>query len=125
MCALVTVSSACTAQSPDWVRFTLEPSQKDPAKIRASFRDQSDDRDHNNWSSGFMPSDLVGLDVSSFHGSGTRPLHFAIVREAGRLDCAGSGGNNYASGNCSFLPNAGFLQLLSSRRDRRRALPNP
>lgn len=115
MCALVTVSSACTAQSPDWVRFTLEPSHKDPARIKASFREQRDDRDHNNWSTGFMPSDLIGLDVSSFRDAGTRPLHFAIVREAGRLDCVGNGGNNYGSGNCSFSPNAGFLQLLSSR----------
>ena len=115
MCALVTVSSACTAQSPDWVRFTLEPSYKDPARIKASFNDQRDDRDHNNWSTGFMPSDLIGLDVSSFRDAGTRSLHFAIVREAGRLDCAGTGGNSLARGNCSFSPNAGFLQLLSSR----------
>ena len=115
MCALVTVSSACTAQSPDWIRFTLEPSHRDPNRIRASFREQRDDRDHNNWSTGFMPSDLIGLEVSSFHDAGTRPLHFAIVREPGRLDCAGNGGNNYAAGNCSFTPNQGFLQLLSSR----------
>lgn len=114
MCALVTVSSACTAQSPDWIRFTLEPGYKDSAKIRASFREQRNDEDKSNWSTGFMPSDLIGLDVSSFRNPGTRPLRFAIVREAGRLDCSGTGGNNLAAGNCSFTPNAGFLQLLSS-----------
>lgn len=115
MCALLTVSSACVAQSPDWVRFTLEPSTKDAARIKASFREQRDDRDHNNWSTGFMPSDLIGLEVSSFRNSGTRPLHFAIVREAGRLDCAGNGGNNYASGNCRFTADPAFEQLLASR----------
>jgi hypothetical protein len=114
MCALVTVSSACVAQSPDWIRFTLEPSYKNPAKINASFREQQNDRDHNNWSTGFMPSDLIGLEVSSFHNPGTRPLHFAIVREAGRLDCAGNGGNNHASGNCRFTGDPAFIQLLAS-----------
>ncbi len=115
MCALVTVSSACSAQSPDWIRFTLEPGYKDPVKIRASFHEQRNDADKSNWSTGFMPSDLIGLDVSSFRNPGTRPLRFAIVREAGRLDCSGAGGNNLAAGNCSFTPNTGFLQLLSSR----------
>lgn len=115
MCALVTVSSACVAQSPDWIRFTLEPSHKDANRIRASIHQQRDDQDHDNWSTGFMPSDLIGLDVSSFRNAGTRPLHFAIARDAGRLDCSGNGGNNYATGNCSFTPDLGFLQLLSSR----------
>src|SRR3954468_2148548 len=115
MCALVTVSSACVAQSPSWIHFTLEPQRSNPAKIKASFHEERDDRDHNNWSTGFMPSDLIGLEVSSFHSPGTRPLHFAIVREAGRLDCAGNGGNNYATGNCRFTADAAFMQLLSSR----------
>ena len=115
MCALVTISSACVAQSPDWIRFTLEPGTKDPTQIKASFREQRDDRDHNNWSTGFMPSDLIGLEVSSFRNPGTRPLHFAIAREAGRLDCSGNGGNNYASGNCRFTADPAFTQLLASR----------
>lgn len=115
MCALVTVSSACVAQSSDWIRFTLEPQRSNPAKIRASFHEQRNDADKNNWSTGFMPSDLIGLEVSSFRNPGTRPLHFAIVREAGRIDCAGNGGNNYASGNCRFTADAAFLQLLARR----------
>jgi hypothetical protein len=115
LCALVTVSSACVAQPADLIRFTLEPSSKDPAKIKANFHEQRDDRDHNNWSTGFMPSDLIGMEVSSFHNAGTRPLHFAIVREAGRLDCAGNGGNNFAAGNCRFTADPGFMQLLANR----------
>src|SRR6185369_17816319 len=46
---------------------------------------------------------------------GSRPLRFAIVREAGRLDCAGQGGDNYAHGNCSFATDPRFAQLLRSR----------
>ena len=115
MCALVTVSSACVAQSPEWISFKLEPQRSDPSRIKASFHEERGDRDHNNWSTGFMPSDLIGLEVSSFHNPGTRPLHFAIVREAGRLDCAGNGGNNYATGNCRFSADPAFTQLLASR----------
>ena len=115
LCASLSVSSACFAQSSDLVSFTLQPEGSNSAKIHASFRDESRGRDRNNWSTGFMPSDLIGMEVSSFHAAGTRPLHFAIVREAGRLDCAGSGGNGYASGNCRFTADPGFTQLLLRR----------
>ena len=115
VCAFITVSSACIAQPAEWIHFTLEPERGNPGKIHASFRDQTRDRDQNSWSTGFMPSDLIGLEVSGFHGSGTRPLHFAIVREAGRLDCNGNGGNGYAAGICRFTADPAFSQLLASR----------
>jgi hypothetical protein len=112
--ATVTVSSACVAAPSDWVRFTLEPERGD-GKIHASFRDESRGPGDNNWSTGFLPSELVGLDVASFHASGARTLRFAIAREAGRLDCSGSGGNSSAAGNCNFTADPAFTQLLVSR----------
>jgi hypothetical protein len=119
ICAVIltvlTVTSACMAQPGDWIRFRLEPQRGNPAKIQASFRQERNGDEHDNWSTGFMPSDLIGLEVSSFHGSGSRPLHFSVIREAGRLDCSGNGGNDYASGNCSFADNPAFTQLLVSR----------
>jgi len=115
LCAFITVSSACMAQGSDFVRFNLEPQRKNTGKIQASFRQDRGDRNRNNWSTGFMPSELIGLEVSSFRAAGTRPLHFTINREAGRLDCNGNGGNSYASGNCRFVANAQFSQLLASR----------
>src|SRR3954470_4834672 len=69
--AFVTVSSACMAQSSDWVGFTLEPERNNSAKIHARFRDQTRDADKTNWSTGFMPSELIGLEVSSFRGPGS------------------------------------------------------
>lgn len=113
--AFVTVSSACMAKPADWVHFTLEQQRGNPAKIQASFRQDKNGRQHNDWSTGFMPSELIGLEVSSFHAAGTRPLHFAIVREAGRLDCSGNGGSDLATGNCRFTDNPAFTQLLVSR----------
>lgn len=113
--SVAAVSSACLAQSPDLIRFTLEPQHGNPSKIHASFHHQGRNAKDNSWSTGFVPSELVGLEVSSFHGSGTRPIHFSIVRDAGQLDCAGNGGGYFAAGSCRFGENPVFGQLLVNR----------
>jgi hypothetical protein len=117
MCALITVSSACFAAVPsDWISFTLEPERNRSGEIRATFRDDDARNGHDHsWSTGFPPSELPGLDVPGFRGAGSRPLRFALVRDAGRLDCAGTGGESYAHGNCRFTLDSGFAQLLASR----------
>ena len=104
--ATVSVSSACVAAPSDLVRFTLEPERGGDGRIHATFRDEGRAAHENNWSTGFPPAELIGLDPGSFRASGSRPLRFALVREAGRLDCSGSGGNSHASGNCGFTPDA-------------------
>ena len=114
LCASVAVSSACLAQSTDEVRFTLAPEMGSGGRIHASFSEDRE-RDHDNWSTGFLPSELVGLEVSSFRSAGSRPLGFAVVREAGRLDCRGAGGGQHASGSCRFTADASFMHLLASR----------
>lgn len=114
--ATITVSSTCLAAAPDGlIHFTLEPEGGNSASFHASFREQTSERSQNNWSSGFAPSDLVGLEVSSFRAAGSRPMRFSVIREAGRLDCAGNGGNSYAVGTCGFTPDPRFEQLLVSR----------
>lgn len=115
LCAFVTFSSACAAPSEDGLRFTLEPQRGDATKLHASFREQREGRNDSNWSTGFTPSELIGLEVSSFRAAGTRPLHFALVREAGRMDCAGNGGSSFAAGNCRFTADPRFTQMLASR----------
>ena len=115
MFATISVSSACVAGSPDWVAFDLRPESGNSARIHASFRDQQRDRDRSSWSTGFGPSELVGLDLAAFRGPGARPLRFAIVRDAGRLDCSGSGGGSHGYGNCRFAADPGFTRLLISR----------
>ena len=113
--ASLSVSSACVAATGDWVHFTLEPERSGGGKIHATFRDEDRGRGDNNWSTEFGSSELAGFDVGGFRGAGVRPLRFALVREAGRLDCSGNGGNNYAAGNCSFTADPGFTQLLVNR----------
>ncbi len=110
--ASITVSSACVAAPSDWIEFSLK-TERGSDKVQASFRNDNRGHHENNWSTGFGPSELVGLDVAGFRAAGTRPLHFAIVREAGRLDCAGNGGNARATGNCGFTADPAFAQLLS------------
>jgi len=113
--ASLSVSSACVAATGDWAHFTLEPERSGGGKIHATFRDEDRGRGDNNWSTGFSAAELGGLDVAGFRSAGVRPLRFALVREAGRLDCSGNGGNSYAAGNCSFAADPGFSQLLANR----------
>jgi hypothetical protein len=110
----LTVASACTAQSGDWIRFTLQPERSEKGELHATFERKKHGAD-NSWSTGFKPSELIGLDISGFRSPGTRPLRFAIVRDAGRVDCAGTGGGNIAAGSCRLTPDAGFMQMLASR----------
>src|SRR5947209_9697572 len=95
--ATITVSSACVAAPSDWVHFTFDAGRGGDGRIHASFRDRDGS---NSWSGSFQPAELAGLDVGGLRSPGVRPLRFALVREAGRLDCAGNGGNNTAEGNC-------------------------
>jgi hypothetical protein len=112
LAASIAVSSACIAQSSDPIHFTLQLERNGQGKIHARFSHHGPGNNDNDWSSGFMPSELIGMEVSSFHAAGTRPLHFSIVREAGRLDCAGNGGGDFAAGTCRFAADPAFDQLL-------------
>ena len=113
--AAIAVSSACTAQPAQAVRFNLEPGHGGDL-VHATFRGgENQGRNENNWSTDFTAADLVGLDAAGFHSAGTRPVRFALVREAGRLDCAGQGGASRADGNCRFTADPAFAGLLRAR----------
>ena len=113
--AFISVSSACTASAPAWIHFTLEPERGNGERIHASFQNDKRGKVENNWSTSFRPSDFTGLDLAGFRGAGSRPLRFAVIREAGRLDCSGHGGDSYAAGYCSFAADPSFAALLQSR----------
>jgi len=112
--AFISISSACTAAPAGLFNFTLEPDHGSE-RIKASFRNENRPYHDNNWSTGFRPSELVGLDLAGFRGAGSHPLRFSVIREAGRLDCSGNGGQSYAAGNCSFSRDPAFAELLRSR----------
>ena len=107
----ITVSSACVANSPGVLQFSIEPRNSGQVHIRFE-RDRN--RPHENmWESSFSPAELAGLDAAALNSPGTRPIRFAIARDAGRLDCAGTGGNEMAHGSCSLTADAGFNSFLA------------
>jgi len=112
--SFVTTASACAADAPGTVHFTLR-SDKSEERIQADFRNDEGSRHDNNWSSGFRPRDLVGLDLAGFRAGGTRPLRFSLIREAGRIDCSGRGGGSYAEGRCGLTLDPSFVRLLDNR----------
>lgn len=109
----ITVSSACVAQSSQPLQFTIEPRPTDGVHVR--FERERNGRRDSNWETSFQPAELSGLDMAVLQSPGTRPLGFAIVREAGRVDCAGTGGNRMAHGSCTMTPNAEFNRFLAAR----------
>lgn len=109
----ITVSSSCLAGSPDNIRFTLKPSNRG-ADLHLSLRSGDDDH-RSSMGSSFAASDLRGLDVDALGSAGNAPVRFALLREAGRMDCAGNSANTVANGTCSFTADPAFAQYLASR----------
>jgi hypothetical protein len=107
----ITVSSACVASASSPLQFTIQTRSSTDVHVR--FERQRNGRSESNWETSFRPAELVGLDVAALNSPGTRPLRFAIIREAGRVDCAGSGGNEMARGLCSMTASSDFLRFLS------------
>lgn len=110
----ITVSSACVAQPGAPLQFTIEPSH-DAGTVQLRFKRDRNGHSENTWNSSFRAVDLTGLDLAALNNPGTRPIRFAVVREAGRIDCAGTGGNAMARGTCTMTPNAEFNRFLADR----------
>ncbi len=83
----VTVTASCLASPAEGIAFSLEPART-AGEVRLSLRSGTN-RDRSNMSTDFRTSELAGLDTSRLYTGG--PLSFALVREAGRVDCAGTG----------------------------------
>lgn len=108
----ITVSSACVARSTGPLQFTIEPRNSGEVHIR--FSRERNGHSESNWESSFPAAELAGLNLAALDSYGTQPLQFALVRDAGRVDCAGTGGNQMARGSCTLTPNADFNRFLAS-----------
>jgi hypothetical protein len=107
----IAVTSACVANSPDNIRFTLQSSTRSAGEVQLTLR-SGNDRHNNVMTDRMAISRLSGLSPNWRAGG---PVRFAIVREAGRIDCAGSSSAaNRAEGACRFSENAAFSKLLAS-----------
>ena len=115
----VAVSSACTAVSAapgGDVQFRLNAERN--GDLQASFVGGGD-HNKNQWSSNFRPNQLAGLDLARLRTGGDHAIQFAVIRDAGRLDCAGSGGSSRASGACNFTASEPFNAFLVGKGMRR------
>lgn len=115
-CALLmttlTVASACVASSVQPLQFTIEPNRGSD-QIHVRFR-RADRPETHSWSSSFRTGELAGLDPAALGGTAMVPVRFTIVRDAGRIECAGRGGKAMASGSCSMAPDRGFNDFLAA-----------
>ena len=107
----VTVTTSCLANSPEDLRFSLQPATGGADDVNLSIRSGRDGR-HNGMTSSFRTSDLAGLNQARLYSGG--PLSFALIREAGRVDCAGTANGRRADGRCRFTPDQSFSSFLAA-----------
>jgi hypothetical protein len=108
----ISVSSACMASSGGTMAFTLQD-KPDRGKIQLTL--MGDRSDGGIMSNSFAENELAGLDLSALRPAGQRPIRFAFIRDPGRIDCNGYGGNSVASGQCTFSQNDAFGNFLAER----------
>lgn len=106
------VSTTGFAGVADGLAFAIQPS-RDAGQVHVSF--STEGRNNNRWSSSLPTETLAGLDTARLRSPVSGPVRFAIVREAGRLDCAGNGGNRRAVGACRFTADPSFTAFLAAR----------
>lgn len=108
----ITVSSACVANSVAPLQFIIAPTG-DGGRVQVRFR-RADSHGTDSWSSSFRTNELSGLDTAALRAAGNSPLRFAFARQAGRIDCSGSGGNSMAAGTCNLTPDQAFNDFLTA-----------
>jgi hypothetical protein len=69
--------------------------------------------------SSFQVDELAGFDRSRLKGPDGAPVSFSLVREAGRLDCAGKTFDHRARGTCRFTSDPSFASFLAASGVRR------
>lgn len=113
-----TASTAAPGKADDrplgTINWTIERDQQGrDGKVQLGFRTGEGSGNSSHWSSSYVLADLRGLSHAQLDGS-VQPVRFALVREAGSLDCSGNAGNRVGSGTCGFSADAAFAARLAS-----------
>ena len=108
-------SPSVAAPQPDSIRWTVEQIRSSGGSddIQLTIDSRWGIGNHSVWSDSRHLGELHGLGPAQLQG-GAQPVRFALVREAGRLDCSGTAGGGRGSGPCAFTPDAGFSAFLSA-----------
>ena len=112
--AAIAVSSACIARTtPEAISFELKPALHG-GDLQLALWDRTDGHHNNMTGSSYTATELAGLDFRAFAASGRNPVSFALIREAGRVDCAGTSSNSLATGTCRFSADPAFAEYLAA-----------
>lgn len=109
-----------------WVCLTSIGWAADLGQLRFKLTAEASERPHlsltsggrndNHFGSSIDWADLKGLNPAQLRGAGGQPVAFALVREAGRVDCTGrTAPRAEASGSCTFVADSAFANLLKAR----------
>lgn len=101
------------AANIDW-SINRSSTQTDGSRVQLNIKSSWGARSNSNYSNSYRLADLQGLSLAQLASSGA-PVRFALVREAGRLDCAGVAGYLAGSGSCNFTPDTAFAAYLAGR----------
>lgn len=112
--ASLAVSAPCFAAVAPSIGFTIERSgMPDRVQLRLDARFRGNHT--SNWSNAYRLQELQGLTSAQLSSPSTAPVRFALVREAGRIDCGGEVRAATGRGTCRFTPDAHFAALLAGR----------
>ncbi len=108
--------AATPSTEPGQIDWSIERdgSQGDGSAVMLNVRSYWGAGQTSMWSHKQPIAELQGLSATQVTGP-SGPVRFAIVREAGRLDCSGSAGRLTGRGTCSFAADAGFGDFLAAR----------
>ncbi len=100
------------AANIDTMRFELEPRRDKPQRVQLNLRGEGEKNRGSMTGSDFEYREL-GLSPASLNHEGSRPLRFALIRDAGRADCYGTSQRGRGTGQCRFTANHAFNALLA------------
>jgi hypothetical protein len=103
------------AQQAESISWSIERNHRGTAdEVQLTVDSRWGPNNRSSWSNTRRIEELQGLGSAQLMGP-SQPVRFALVKEAGRLDCAGTAGGGSGSGRCSFTPDAGFAAYLQAR----------
>jgi hypothetical protein len=114
----VTASAPASVASerPDSIGWSIDRNGpgKDGSQVQLTIDSRWGANNRSTWSNSRSLVELQGLGQAQLMGPG-QPVRFALVKEAGRLDCSGTAGSGRGSGACTFTPDVGFSSFLEAR----------
>ncbi|HEY8433331.1 MAG TPA: hypothetical protein VIK68_01835, partial [Sphingomicrobium sp.] len=112
--APATAAAAQQVQSVNW-SFATNGRGKDGSEVQLTVEARWGADSDSIWSNSRRIEELQGLSRAQLMGP-PGPVRFALVKEAGRLDCTGTAGGAHGAGTCRFAPDVGFATFLDARR---------